>query len=209
MANSFNKYGLSQAVRCRPVEGVDELSAVGVYRWEGDINSGEKWSQLIRQFKQGERGLPAFFGRILSEHVWATPICKEWMQEVDYIVPIPASAKRTAKRGTDIVAHTARQLGMRLRVPIRTDFLRRQDDSEHSKNVGKKALAEQYSFNPNKTQEVGGRVVLLLDDVVTRGNTASVCASLLKEHACAKVFLLVLARAESTLQSNLHRRSAS
>ena len=103
-----------------------------------------------------------------------------------------------------MVALTGKQLGIRLRMPIRTDFLRREDESDRSRDVSKQALAEQYSFKPNKAQEVREQVILLLDDVMTRGRTASVCASLLKEHGCAKVFVLVLARAESSLMSERH-----
>lgn len=205
----LGKYRLSQASRKCSVDGIDGIDAVGVYRWAGDINRNERWSRLIREFKRGEKGLPAFFGRILAEHVRATPICREWMREVDYIVPVPASDRRTAERGADIVARTGEHLSTRLGVPIRSDLLRRKANSERSRDVGKTALAAQYTFNPRKAQEVDGRVVLLLDDVMTRGNTASACVSRLKENACAKVFLLVLALAESSLQSSRHIPAAS
>lgn len=205
----LRKYRLNQANRKWSVDGIDGIAAVGVYRWTGDINRNERWSRLIREFKRGEKGLPAFFGRILAEHVRTTPICREWMREVDYIVPVPASDRRTAERGADIVARTGEHLSTRLGVPIRTDFLRRKANSERSRDVGKTALAAQYTFNLKKAQEVEGRVVLLLDDVMTRGNTASACVSRLKENACARVFLLVLALAESSLQSSRHIPAAS
>ena len=204
----LGKYGLSQANRVQAVEGVDGISAVGVYRWAGDINRNERWSRLIREFKRGEEGLPALFGRILAEHVRAMSTCREWVRTVDCIVPVPAAVGRTAQRGADVVATTGEHLGTRLGIPVRTDFLRRKANAERSRDVGKAALAAQYSFNPKKEQEIEGRTVLLLDDVMTRGYTAHACASRLKEHGCAKVFLLVLALAESTLQSSRHSPTA-
>ena len=69
-------------------------------------NRNEQWSQLIRKFKSGEAALPALFARILAEHVRTTPMCKAWMREVDYIVPVPAAASRTATRGINIVVKT-------------------------------------------------------------------------------------------------------
>ena len=87
----LERYGLSQAKRQRRVDGIDEISSVGVYRWAGDKNRNEQWSRLIRQFKAGDAVLPAFFGRILAEHVQATPMCKAWLGELDYIVPVPAA----------------------------------------------------------------------------------------------------------------------
>ena len=205
----LGKYGLRQANRERTVNRVDGISAVGVYRWAGDIDRNERWSRLIREFKRGDEGLPALFGRLLAEHVRAATTCREWVRTVDCIVPVPAAASRTAQRGADVVATTAEHLGARLGIPVRTDFLRRKAYAERSRDVGKAALAAQYSFNPKKEQEIEGRIVLLLDDVMTRGYTAHACASRLKEHGCAKVFLLVLALAESTLQSSRHSPAAN
>lgn len=204
----LRRFGLSQANRSPKVDGIDEVSAVGVYRWVGDANRNEQWSQLIRKFKKGDAVLPAFFGRILAEHVRATPMCKAWTREMDYIVPVPAAASRTAERGIHIVVTTAEHLSLRLGVPIRTDFLKRNDSSERSRFVGKTALACQYSFSQKKAEEIRGRTVLLLDDVMNRGHTARVCSSRLREFGCSRVFLLVLALAESSLQSNRHVRQA-
>ena len=207
LRNEFLKrFGLNQAKRRRVVEGVDEVSAIGVYRWAGDTKRNEQWSRLIRMFKQGNSALPGFFGRILAEHVRATPMCRAWTREVDYIVPVPAAGCRKAERGFDIVARTGEHLSSRLGIPIRTDFLRREDSSERSRFVGKADLAGQYSFVAGKAEEVRGRTVLLLDDVMNRGHTAGVCALRLRKSGCERVMLLVLALAESSLQSSRHAR---
>lgn len=203
----LRRYTLSRAMHEREFDAIDGVSAIGVYRWAGDINRNETWSALIRKFKQGDQGLPAFFGRILAEHVWATESCKEWVYEVDYLVPVPAASRRIAERGANIVAKMGGHMSSRLKIPMRSDFLRRSENSKRSRDVDKAHLASQYSFNHKKALSIKDRVVLLLDDVMTRGHTAEVCALRLKEHGCSKVFLLVLARAESTLQSNRHSRS--
>ena len=200
----LQRFGLNQAIRSRTVEGIDEVSAIGVYRWAGDTHRNEQWSRLIRVFKQGDPGLPGFFGRILAEHVRATPMCQVWTQEVDYIVPVPAAENRKAERGFDIVARTGEHLGSRLGIPIRTDFLKREDSSIRSRFVGKAELAGQYSLADRKAEEARGRTVLLLDDVMNRGHTTGVCALRLRECGCEKVVLLVLAVAESSLQSSRH-----
>ena len=204
----LRRFGLSQANRSPKVDGVDEVSAVGVYRWVGDANRNEQWSQLIRKFKKGDAVLPAFFGRILAEHVRATPMCNTWIREVDYIVPVPAAGRRTAERGINILVTTAEHLSSRLGVPSRTDFLKRNDSSERSRDVDKTALDGQYSFSQKKVEEIRGRTVLLLDDVMNWGHTAGVCASRLIEFGCSRVVLLVLALAESSLQSSRHVRQA-
>ncbi len=205
----LRRFGLSSANRSRAVDGVDEISSIGVYRWAGDRNRNEQWSLLIREFKQGDAALPAFFGRILAEHVRAEHMCKTWLREVDYIVPVPAAGRRTAERGMDIVGRTGEHLSSRLRIPIRPDFLKRRENSECSRFVSKSALAAQYSFSQPRADEIEGRTVLLLDDVVNRGYTAGACALQLREFGCTKVVLLVLALAESSLQSRRHSQDGS
>lgn len=200
----LQRFSLNQAMRGRTVEGIDEVSAIGVYRWAGDAHRNEQWSRLIREFKQGDPTLPGFFGRILAEHVRATPMCQAWTREVDYIVPVPAAGSRKAERGFDIVARTGEHLGSRLRIPTRTDFLKREDSSVRSRFVGKAELAGQYSSPDRKAEEIRGRTVLLLDDVMNRGHTTGVCALRLRESGCKRVVLLVLAVAESSLQSSRH-----
>ena len=198
------RYGLTQPNRRRTVDGIDEISCVGVYRWAGDTNRNEQWSHLIREFKKGEPGLPAFFGRILAEHVKATPQCKAWIGEVDCIVPVPAAGRRTAERGVEIVVAMAEQLGWRLAIPVRKDLLKRNEGSERSRFVSKAELSDQYRFNEKKAGEARGRTVLLLDDVMNRGHTAGVCGRLLKDRGCGRVVVLVLAQSESSLQSSRH-----
>lgn len=202
------RFSLNQANRSRTVEGIDEMSAIGVNRWAGDTLRNEQWSRLIRAFKQGESTLPGFFGRILAEHVRASPMCQAWIREVDYIVPVPAAGYRKAERGFDIVARTGEHLGSRLGIPIRTDFLKREDSSVRSRFVGKAELAGQYLSPDRKAEEIRGRTVLLLDDVMNRGHTTGVCSQRLRGSGCKRVVLLVLAVAESSLQSSRHAQGA-
>lgn len=200
----LQRFGLNQAMRSPTVVGTDDVSAIGVYRWAGDANCNEQWSKLIRKFKKGDPALPGFFGRILAEHVRAMPMCRTWVSELDYIVPVPAAACRRFERGFDILTRTAEHLGARVGIPLRTDFLRRSDSSVRSRFVGKAELAQQYSLVAQSVDDARGRTVLLLDDVMNRGHTAGVCALRLREAGCRRVFLLVLAQAESSFQSGRH-----
>ena len=156
----LGKYGLSQAQRYLSIPGVDAISCIGVYRWTADPHHGEKWSQIIRKFKKGEEVTPIFFGRILTEHIRSTPQCTEWLEEIDYIIPVPSSSRRMAERRSDIVGQVAGNLGQRLAVPVRTDVLRRLDNSTRSRFLNRAGLASQYSFNSRKTRYIEARAVL-------------------------------------------------
>ncbi len=203
LRNEFLKrFGLKQAVRNPTVGGIDEVSAIGVYRWVGDSNHGEQWSRLIRKFKQGNAELSAFFGRILAEHIQVTPTCRMWIRDVDYIVPVPVAADRLAQRGFDILAKTGDHLSPRLGIPLSTGFLERAGSSVQSRYVGRAELTRQYTLVEQKADDVRGRTILLFDDVMNRGHTAGACAQRLREAGCERVVLVVLALAESSLQSS-------
>ena len=201
----LRKYRLSRPQRIQEINHVDDISTVGVYRWRADANHGEQWSRLVREFKRGDEIIIALFGRVLAEHVRANPQCMAWLKEVDYIVPVPADARRSADRGTNIVTEMASHLCQRLAIPYRTDILMRDGDGDRSRFTGRSGLERQYSLvSDEKKRYTRDRVVLLLDDVTTRGHTASVCAQRLKEAGCRTVYLLALAQAESSLQSTRH-----
>ena len=201
----LRRYGLSQPQRARDLSNLDGISTVGVYRWKADSQYGEQFSQRIRNFKAGDESTIAFFGRVLAEHVRTNTQTMEWLTEVDYIIPIPAEAHRSATRGAEIVAEMADHLSQRLAIPHRTDILKRGAGSARARSTRRSELERQYSLaSPNKEQHVRGRVVLLLDDVRNHGHTATVCAQRLKDAGCRKVYFLALAQAESTLQSRRH-----
>ena len=54
---------------------------------------------------------------ILTEHVQTTSQCAKWLEEIDYIVPVPAVPRRSAERGVNIVGQMASHLSQRLVIP--------------------------------------------------------------------------------------------
>lgn len=201
----LHRYGLSAPERALQIRCIDASTSIGVYRWRGDPRRNETWSRLIRKFKQGSEAERALFGRVLAEHVKASPLGLEWLAEIDFVAPVPASEVRSAERGADIVGTLAAQLGDRLSIPVRSDLLKRSSKSDHARHMGRSDLSSEYSLGARKDEVVRGRNVLLLDDIVTRGYTAGSCAKLLKDAGSGRVYLLTVAQAESSLKSERHR----
>ena len=198
------KYRLSKPHRELSIAFLDGVSSVSVYRWQGDQNYGETWTRLIRSAKSGQPEVISLLARILAEHFRETPLCREWLGEIDFVVPVPSDRQRSAARSIDVVRTVADQFGDRLGLPLRADFLRRTAGSEHSRHLSRGKLGAQYTLEERKAGDVRGRIVLLIDDVVTQGYTASICAERLKAAGAAKVHLLTLAQAESTHREQQH-----
>ena len=201
----LRRYRLSRPQRSLRIDRVDGATAVGVYRWRGDPRRNETWSRLMRGFKEGSEAERALCARVLAEHLPAVPQCRGWLEEVDFIVPVPGSGMRSAARGADIVGTLAAQLGARLSIPVRRDWLKRAEGSDRSRRLNRRQVQSMYSLGARKARDAIGRNVLLLDDIVTRGHTARACATRLKDAGSARVYLVTLAQSESTLQSERHR----
>ena len=55
------------------------------------------------------------------------------------------------------------------------------------------ALKGSIIVNPNRQEDIKGREIVLVDDVITTGNTANYCSKELKEAGASKVYILSFA----------------
>jgi ComF family protein len=112
------------------------------------------------------------------------------------LVPVPLHPRRREQRGfnqSELLAHAlAGACGLRV---SRGALVRRTDTPAQT---GLSAAARRRNvagaFAVRRRAEIGGRVVVLLDDVLTTGATARECARALLQAGAAEVRLLTLAR---------------
>lgn len=138
-------------------------------------------------------------GKLMAEFAQQEMECGRY----DYIVPVPLYRVRKRERGynqslllADEVSHvfpnaTVSQPIDRIR-PTRTQSSLK-SESERRKNV-------QGAFAVNENAHLKGKVVLLVDDVVTTGGTASECAVRLRRAGAADVDVLCVALAAKAPQ---------
>jgi predicted amidophosphoribosyltransferase len=76
-------------------------------------------------------------------------------------------------------------------------FVRTSHTPIHRAAMDRKARAAtvERSFEVKIPRLVTGRNIILVDDVLTSGSTASACASVLKKNGAARVDVITLARA--------------
>ncbi len=115
----------------------------------------------------------------------------------DAVVPVPLHWWRRWRRGYNQSAAIARGLARHLQIPCFPSWLRRlrntpiqpaQSPADRRKNV-------RGAFAARSRVPVKGRTVLLVDDVLTTGATASEAARALRAAGAARVAVAVLARA--------------
>lgn len=131
--------------------------------------------------------------RLLDEALMRVPT-----DESTLIIPIPLSRKRRQERGfnqAEVVARSlARVSGLRI---DGNSLVRKVHTPMHRAGMDKKARAMtvKNAFEVVRPKLIKGRSILLIDDVFTSGETASMCAKVLKKNGAATVNVLTIARA--------------
>ena len=165
------------------LQGFDAVYSYGSY--EGTLR------QLIHLFKYaGVRPLARTFGRFLTR---ALP--RE--NAFDVIVPMPLHWFKQWQRGFNQSELLAAEIARKWNVPVRK-LVRRQKTTAPQAGLtnAKRRANVRGAFRFTGGRRLEGLRVLLVDDVVTTGATASACARVLKRAGAAHVSLLALARTD-------------
>lgn len=183
----LNPAPLDNEGRCelcrRGLRGFDAAYSFGAY--DGVLRD------LIHLFKYARiRPLARPLGALL-----VSAIPRE--QGFDAVVPVPLHWRRRLARGFNQSRLLAAAVAKRYGVPV-TDALKRaratstQAGLTHARRRANVAGA----FAARRKEAVAGKRVLLVDDVMTTGATATACAAALKRAGARYVGLLVLARVD-------------
>lgn len=168
----------------RKPQFLDSLTAIWYY--EGNVRAS-----ILRYKFRGRRNYAASYGRLL-----AMGIQRDHPEGFDLLTFIPVSTRRRRKRGYDQVELLAkavgRELGMKP-VPALKKVRHNRPQSGISGEAERRANV--LGAYRNLSGEVTGKRVLLLDDILTTGATASEAARVLKTAGAAEVHCAVLAAA--------------
>jgi ComF family protein len=115
---------------------------------------------------------------------------------VDTLVPVPLHPLRRRVRGYDQAALLARELGKLTTLPVtETALARRRATPALARGLGAAERRQNVEGAfAARGDDVGGRRVLLIDDVTTTGATLDACARALQEAGAASIWGLTFAR---------------
>ena len=108
--------------------------------------------------------------------------------DCDGIVAVPIHADRLRTRGYNQAELLARELAERLEKPYVPDALRRLKKTSPLKTLGETERRNELmnAFGPG-SGDVAGKRILLVDDILTTGATASVCTDVLRAMGAVSV----------------------
>jgi len=123
-------------------------------------------------------------------------VCKQEKLQPDIVVPVPLSRQRQHSRGYNQAALLARPLAWMLGRAYSCRVVRRvrDTDSQVGLTIEERKINMAEAFSAGKAR-LGGKTVLLVDDVLTTGATLDAAAKAFKEAGAGKVIGLVVARA--------------
>ena len=117
----------------------------------------------------------------------------------DVVVPMPMHWTRRLVRGVNNPDALARRLAQRLDIPAAPGLLRRQRRTRPQTGLARSGRLENVrGARWRRHRDLPGARVLVVDDVMTTGATASEAARVLRAAGAAMVGVAVLARAEAT-----------
>lgn len=117
--------------------------------------------------------------------------------DADLLVPVPLHRRRLRRRGYNQAALLGRALARRWGIPLLVDGLARTRDTPpqvHEPSATARERNVAGAFEVPRPERVAGRRVVLLDDVMTTGATASACARVLRSAGAVRVVVRTLAR---------------
>jgi competence protein ComFC len=133
-----------------------------------------------------------FLGRLLVEAAGPSLGAEGWQM----LVPVPLHPVRRREREFNQAERLARWLGRVTGITVRTDLLRRVRATPSQTRLSRGQRAENVgeAFAPMGKSRLEGERVMLVDDVLTTGSTASACAGVLLELGALEVGVWTVAR---------------
>ena len=166
----------------RKIPRIGDFTAVWYY--EGSVRES-----LIRYKFYNRRCYASAYGRLLALRVM------EELESPDVITWVPVSRRRRWKRGYDQVELLAQAVSRELELPAEKLL----DKYRHNPAQSGLGTAEARRANvlgvyrPHKNAQIRGKRILLLDDILTTGATASECARVLLTAGAEEIIFAAVA----------------
>jgi len=155
------------------------------WAWE----HGGAVQDAVHRFKYGGRAdlaAPLSSGFVPEDGAW------------DIVVPVPLHRSRLRTRGFNQAALLARRVARRLDLPAGCRALERTRATPPQASMPASRRVENVrgAFRVRRPEAIRGKRVLLVDDVVTTGETTRECARVLKRAGAARVGVWSVARVD-------------
>lgn len=155
-------------------------TCIAPFRYDGIFRRAVIRFKFYGKRQYAQRLARAVFGALKKEYPNAV---------FDVVTCVPLSEKRRRERGYNQSELLAKELSKLLSIPYLPLLQKEKDNlAQHSlpKEKRRENVRGVYAFCGGK-QDVSGRTILLVDDIVTTGNTLHECSRILKKAGAKEV----------------------
>ena len=154
--------------------------------------------KLVLGFKHGDRTHAA---RALA--VWMHRASDDFMAQADAVLPVPLHRWRLFKRRYNQSGLLAHHVGRLAGKPVLPDILRRiratPTQGHRKRKERQENVRNAFAVSPHHRAAIAGKILVLIDDVLTTGATVEECARILMAAGAKQVHVLTLSRVKSVV----------
>jgi ComF family protein len=136
---------------------------------------------------------------------WMARAGRQLLEEADVLVPVPLHWRRGWSRRYNQSGALARVISRQTGVKLASEALRRVRATEQQIGLSRSQRASNvqgaFKVSADRSADIQGRRVVLVDDVLTSGATTDACARALLRARAAQVDVLVFARVVDTMRA--------
>ena len=182
--------------KCLTKYGIDGIISAITYK--GIVK------KLVYQFKYPPylSDLKGILGRLLYEGIAQQEAFAHFLsgESTCLIIPIPLHKKRIRMRGYNQSELLAKELSVRLGLPLASDVLKRFNETlpqfDLKKDERTKNIMGAFSVSEKFKAKLEGKNIVLVDDIATTGATLKECEKVLKKSGAKRVIGVTLAHEE-------------
>ncbi len=165
------------------------------------FREGDDFSKLIYQIKYG--GMKRL-GKFLGEHTgkeFKEQIEKVKPEEFDLIIPVPLYRTKYRERGYNQSDLICEGINEQLKIKFIPDLVKRVRHTSTQTKLNRDEridnMKDAFELNKKYKDEIFGKKIIVVDDVVTTGSTMNEVIKVLRDNHCGKIMAYTLAMARN------------
>lgn len=159
--------------------------AVGGYKCISPLPYKDNFAKAVKQFKFYNQGVYAKqFSMLMSERI----LCNYKCEKIDFITCVPMHKNALKIRRYNQAELLAKQCAEILKIPY-ADTLEKikENKAQHSIKGSERAQNVKGVYQVINKELIKGKNILIIDDIITTGNTLGECAKMLKKAECKNI----------------------
>jgi ComF family protein len=155
-------------------------------------------SLLIKQLKYQQQLVAGELLAYLLIKSVSSRYTKQQLSAFDYLLAVPLHPKKLQLRGFNQAQIICDRLSEQLNIPLLENCIARNKETIAQEGLSikkrKRNLSNAFSYHKNIDQEISGKSILVVDDVVTTGATINSLCKLLKEKKANMITVFCISR---------------